>query len=158
MNLKKTILVLSLAALTIEGCKKDKASTAAPKLAFDKITLADIKEMEPKMTAEKIVGTSAAGILLKPGAVILYKTNAGNYGKLKVVSNNGSLTIDILTYKTGSSDLNKPGLKINPTGTCDLDTGISPSDTNINDFHWESINNDQNLAPQNTAIFYHYSN
>ncbi len=55
------------------------------------------------MTPKDIPFKAAGNNVLKPGAIILYKTNENNYGKLKIgsigdASSPYSLTIDVITY------------------------------------------------------------
>lgn len=172
MNLKKTILILFVGALTVAGCKKSKSVTpeVAPDpipttLSFDQLTYAKIaaQDKDGKFTSANIVATTAAaGNVLKPGAIILYKTNLGNYGKLKVVSIDANylLTIDIITYGMYDGELaNKKALTLAEFSfPCDLDAGQPTVNAEKGDFLWTTTTKPEtNLTSKNGAIFYLYS-
>ncbi|MGB4773842.1 MAG: hypothetical protein WBP45_01600 [Daejeonella sp.] len=167
MKIKQTALILLFGALIVGGCKK--SDKATPISAFDKITLTDIKAQEANFKSENIDGTTAEGQVLKNGAIIFYKTNSGNYGKLRVISIAGKnaenpdlsdlITIDMITYKTGESVINKPKLTIRGTYYCDLDIGVEEGDLQTSDFQWSRQNMTYIfISPLNGATFYKYSN
>ncbi|MGB4776680.1 MAG: hypothetical protein WBP45_15990 [Daejeonella sp.] len=172
MNLKQTILVLFVTALTIAGCKKSKSDAPdliSTTLSFDQLTYAKIAEQDKdsKFTNANIVATTAAaGNVLKPGAVILYKTNLGNYGKIKVISIDANylLTIDLITYNSNDPNnvveaAKKNGLAIGIGYYCDLDEGIKTVSSSKGDIFWnKSDQTDANLTPNTNTVFHLYSN
>ncbi len=169
MNFKKTILVLLIGSLTVGACKKSKSVTPVEsKIAFDKLTMADIVAQEAKMTTKDIPFTTAGNNIFKPGAIILYKTNENNYGKLKLISIAGVnttdpsltylLTIDVITYnKVGGTTLKQQaGLKIKRSFCCDLDQAVQIATTE--DFQWEAEASHASLINLNKLPFCVYSN
>ncbi len=161
MNFKGIVLFLLVGTLITAGCKKSS-------LKLD--SRASIIAQESKMTTATIPTFKIGGALLKAGAIILYKTNLGNYGKLKFVKiesagGNGLLTIDILTYKTnGSILIDKKGFTVVGNYYCDLDKGTTMMTNNAGaDFNWSTTSGmssllDASIISINTAKFFLYSN
>ncbi|MGB4776321.1 MAG: hypothetical protein WBP45_14190 [Daejeonella sp.] len=162
MNSKKILLILLISLIEISGCKKSE-KTVVPKLSFEDIGYADIIKQTSKLTYSDIAGATAKGNVLKPGAVIIYKTSQGYYGKLKVLSieSDKSFVIRMLTYTSdGGTKAGKQELHIDLDLWCDLDSGevMSDNDDAIADFNWRNLNDEINLVSSNNARFYRYSN
>ncbi len=158
--MKKVLFILFVGLLFLFACKKDKSE---PLKAFEDVTYADIQKLEAQFSDQKIVvSTATDGNTLEAGSVIFYKTNQGLLGKFKIVSISvqNLLTIDMVNYDagTGMESLNKPGVTIKASYTCDLDLGTEgiPS---TNDFWWFMGNTDQDrsIEPELPAKFYVYS-
>lgn len=166
MSLRKFLLILLITVIEISGCKKSE-KTAIPKLAFEDMGYADIIKQKNKLTIADIAGVTAKGNVLKPGAVIIYRTDQGNYGKLKVLSieSDKSLVIKMLTYTSdGGTKAGKPELHIDLDLRCDLDLGEVMLDNNnvTADFYWHKLNDEINFEScinvSSSASFYRYSN
>lgn len=172
MNFKKTILILFVGALTVAGCKKSKLVTPdvvpdpiPTTLSFDQLKYADIvaQDKDGKFSNVDISVTTNAGNVLKPGAILLYKTNLSNYGKLKIVSIDANylLTLDIQTYNPmGVKFPENKVLTIDASYACNLDNSekMLASDGN-SDFRWFTTNKPSTFFKSNNgAVFYRYSN
>lgn len=71
-----------------------------------------IKGLEPQMIAQNLGGFEDSPLHLKPGTVLFYKTDAGNYGKMQVLSfgrkgdNPAEFYIRYTTYNPNGTDIN----------------------------------------------------
>ncbi|MCB0647204.1 MAG: hypothetical protein KDC49_11105 [Saprospiraceae bacterium] len=159
MKFRNNLLLLCLACLVLSvSCSKEEK-------AFEDINFDDIKDKESSLLSKKIEATNSTGIILKPGTILLFKTNEGRFGKLNIVgfdeSSNYDLTIDAVVYKEDKSVLGSAnGLVIRGTWLADLDV---PKEAAFNefqtkgDFQLERINDtDSNISPSNGAMFYVY--
>lgn len=158
--MKKTLFIIAGITLLF-ACKKDPEPVALK--AFTEITLADIKLKEANMTAENIVVISANNNL-KPGAILLYKTAEGSYGKIKINSivpsvDGLKLSINLAIYdKNGLEVFNKSFLDLDAAWQYDLDTFTEGAEESTVDFIWDVSKELALLIPHNGAVFYIYSN
>ncbi len=120
-------------------------------LSFNDITIDDI--INYGLSSEDINGSNNSSNQLLQGAIILYKTNEGRYGKFIVQQYGMSLTIKWVTYNNnGSIFSNGENLTISASWTCDLDIGVQGG--NEEDFWWNHINSvERYLTPMNGALF-----
>lgn len=137
--MKKTFTFLALAALCLFACKKDDSKPETKQ--FETISFADIKAKEAMLISyEDIAVRSPAAVQLNEGAIIFYKTNLGNFGKLKVLSVNNAnyeVTVNMVTYDTeGNEIVSKDGVAIILNKYYDFDTGLETIDTTIADLSY----------------------
>lgn len=102
---------------------------------YDAITFETI--MDQTLNSEPINADDNDSNLLTPGAIVLYKTNQGRFGKLLIVEYGYNLTVQYLTYNyDGTIRTSSPDLVIQGTFAVDFDLGTSePFDSN--DIFWE---------------------
>jgi hypothetical protein len=124
---------------------------------FDRLTAADIADMDHTLTTDRIYGSD--GIEFWPGTYFVYKTNMGRYGKFKVddldTMNNNKLTITWVTYNADGSTYSKgTGLEIRGSWDCDLDKGVEGPPSGAEDFRWNmQTSTVRYLYPLNGARF-----
>jgi hypothetical protein len=108
------------------------------------------------MSSAKINGSTNTDNRLNPGAIIIYKTNAGRYGKLMVKEYGYNIYINYVTYNSSGTVYRQGNnLRIRGTWSCDLDLGVESS-TGA-DFWWEQATSTvRYLTPQNSALFLIY--
>lgn len=155
-------ITASILLITAAACKKDKTEPA--KVAYENIDRAFIMNNEAKMTAEPLLVVDKGDVIkLKPGAVVLFKTNLGNFGKLKIdmvqVPLLYALKIEATVYNADDSVLipNTEALLANGDGV-NLDT-FSRIFNDMSDFLWASPEEDglYSITPLNGAKFYVYA-
>jgi uncharacterized protein YcfL len=155
-----SLLVVALVACS--ACKKDSApdSTPVPLKTFENITYADIQTFKTDLKTDVItVSNNINSQLVKDGSIIFYKTNAGLFGKFKVVgiSAQDQLIISLVNYDNqGAVILSKNSIIIEATYFADLDLGIQVPSQNSADFFWEPGALSY-ISPKNTSSFYIYS-
>ncbi len=100
---------------------------------------------------------------LKPGTVLVYRTNAGRFGKLEVLSYDkywpvfppvlsNRIRIKMTTYDSDGSIYVSRTLYIRGTYSCDLDTGTETSSGR--DFFWaQNTSTQRDLVPMSGAVF-----
>ena len=165
MNTKKLLSVILLFFILISlnfSCTKEEEVTNKP---FSEIGFDDINAVESLLSNSPIEATNKAGFLLKPNDILLFVTNEGRFGKLKIVSydlaSNYDMRIDATVYKADKSILgNAESLLIHGTWLADLDV---PKEATIaeyptkGDFKLERVSDtDSNIEPYNGAKFYKY--
>ena len=155
-----SLLVVALVACS--ACKKDSApdSTPVPLKTFENITYADIQTFKTDFKTDLIpVSNIINSQFVKDGSIIFYKTNAGLFGKFKVVgiSPQSQLIISLVNYDNqGDVLLSKNSVVIEPSFFADLDLGIQVPSQNSADFFW-TPGGVSYVDPQGTASFYIYS-
>lgn len=120
---------------------------------FANISLSTIQTTPLLGTA--IAANNDSTNLLPEGAILFYKTNQGNYGKLKVLHYGSTLTIKFFTVaKNGALVAFSDSLSIPGTWLCDLDSSSMTGQTAGADFKWslETITL-RKLLPKNNALF-----
>ena len=145
----------------LSACKKQKSAKPS---SYDEIKNEHIKGLEASMSDKLIEVINTAGtVLLKPGDVIVYKTNMGRFGKMKIVSINSAdnykLTINAETYKAdGSIYQGKSNVEIQGTFIAELDEIVEASNNSLGDFFWNRVNTHlTNLVPEQGAKFIKYN-
>jgi hypothetical protein len=152
----KLLFIFCLSAIS---CKKDKDSVQKN---YEAITRNDIIAREASLSTNNIVVSNSSGIELKPGSVIIFKSNLGLFGKMKInsidVSQNYLLNIAAVVYNAdGSMKKQTGGLTIRGTYFADMDELVESLVLSNMDFKNERINNtDTNLKPENGAKFAKY--
>jgi hypothetical protein len=113
-------------------------SSSAVAIPFDSITQGLIST---RYIADTIIdGSNNVNNAIPTGAVVLYKTKTGRFGKLKVLSNGYNLWLKIVTYNNdGSVFAHADSVQIEGTWFCDLDSAIESS-SQLADFQWEIEN------------------
>jgi hypothetical protein len=130
--------------------------------AFDAITPEQIAAAlkAAKKPAEKIDGSDTEANQLPAGAVLVYRTNEGRHGKLKVVEHGRDLTVRWVTYeKDGTVASKGDKLTVRGTFTAELDAGkqAERTDRAKADFWWEQKDKTTRfLVPMNKAEFVVY--
>ncbi len=160
--MKKTIILLcSLILLMVSACKKQKSAKPG---SYDEIKNEHIAGLETSMSNHLIEVINTTGtVLLKPGDVIVYKTNMGRFGKMKIVSINSAdnykLTINAETYKAdGSIYQGKSNVEIQGTFIAELDEIVEASNNSLGDFFWNRVTTHlTNLVPEQGAKFLKYN-
>ena len=135
-------------------------------LGFEEIGRADIVALDASLKTELIVATNKDGFVLKPNAILLFVTNEGRYGKLKIIqydlNSNYDMTIAATVYnQDGTIKGSSPSFVIRGTWLADLDV---PNEAKFNEFRMkgdcqvERINDtDTNIISWNGAKFFHYT-
>ena len=113
-------------------------SSSAVAVPFDSITQGLIST---RYIADTIIdGSNNVNNAIPTGAVVLYKTKTGRFGKLKVLSNGYNIWLKIVTYNNdGSVFAHADSVQIEGTWFCDLDSAIESS-SQLADFQWEIEN------------------
>ena len=111
-------------------------SSSAMAVPFDSITRALISSKT--ITDSIIDGSNNVNNAIPTGAVVLYKTRTGHFGKLKVLSYGYNLWLRIVTYNSnGSVFAQADSVQIRGTFFCDLDS--AKESTPGADFQWEQV-------------------
>lgn len=162
MKKLKSIIAFAIVAIISSCSKDDVAPTPAP-TNFDEIKLADIQNRSSLMTGTKIKSSDFIGLLWQKGAVYIFKTSEGDFGKFEVVSiekeYNYGLTVNITVYNSNGTPKGGAlkGLFIRGTYACNLDL---PDDEDFglqSDFLWNRQTEfDTYLVPSNGAVFLKY--
>lgn len=165
-DIMKKIIYLSFLWLAVfaNACKKDNPAT---KLAYEDLDgdhIISILNNDTKLSEDKIdILGSGDRVLLKPGSIILFKTNSGYYGKMKLgdvsdIPNKYFLDLDIEYYS--NSWLSSPPyslLNLQGSYSVDLDGAKIIADDS-SDFQWASVNDAGfSIVPKNGAKFYLYA-
>ncbi len=123
---------------------------------FDKITYEDIKEAFDNGDLP-LNGMPINIFLLMKKKILLYQTNSGNLGKLKVIGINDTFSFDYMTFNNDGTTLAEgKGVNVG-SGYYDLDA--SPSQQGViagsEDFNWsnDEISMKKALFPMNVANF-----
>lgn len=155
--MKNRLFLIAIGLITLLGCKKDKVP------AFDQVTYAKISILESQFTTGAINVADASGDLLKPGAIILYKTTGGSLGKMILKASVSAhperkLVFDLVNYdNTGKVLFSKQGVTLPLGQVCDLDTGTSIGSGLDMSLYWVDANPAFAINVQNSATFYVYS-
>lgn len=151
-----SIIVVAL-LFSLGACKKDKP------ISYGNMDMSAIKKQESKFKDTPITAIDAdAKVVLKEGAVIIFKTNTGNYGKLQVVSveqNQLTFNLKVFNAADGSELASKVSAVITQSNWWDLDTGTA-SINNESDLDYNNPVNSNSVAllPLAGATFMLYSN
>ncbi len=122
---------------------------------YAEITYCVVQNNEDLMSADTILAIDDLGnLLLNPGDVLIYKTNAGRFGKMQITdidaADNYALTFKATTYAL-NGDVYKESAAVVIPGTydCDLDEFIYGDD-----FWWERVDTYlTKLAPGENVAF-----
>ena len=166
--MKKLQVFIALVLVTIiSSCSKDETATpiAAP-TNFDEIKMSHIQAKNSLMTNATLKASDATGIKWENGTVVIFKTNAGLYGKFEVKaiipsSSNYALTIKVVLFNAdGTIKSTTNSIIVRGTYKCDLDVPVEVSaNTELqSDFEWARPGQfDTFLVPRNGAIFLKYT-
>lgn len=123
----KQILFVAIILLAFSACKKEKVKNEPePPVAFGVLTKADIQKKEASMSLDAMIISNDNGLLWSIGKRLIFKTNAGRYGKMEVIAikpaKNYQLTILATVFnEDGTVHKQTTGLEIEGTFYCDLD-------------------------------------
>lgn len=118
--------------------------------SFDGIGYADIAAAT--LSADRIDASDGVTNQLTPGAIVLYQTNEGRYGKLQVLEYGYNLRIQWHTFRPNETRHSSGELVIQGTFGCDLDAGREV--TASPDFWWAMVTaTERYLEPANGARF-----
>ena len=158
----KSIIALSL-IFAITGCSSDddKGTTETVK-TFEELTQADIEALESTMSDAILNASNDTGVLWENGKVLLYKTNLGRFGKMKVLnidpSDNYKLTIEVVTYATDGMIYSSDTIfEVPGTWVPDLDEIVLDGADDDQDFHWSRFSTTTRIAPRNGFVFVEYN-
>lgn len=158
--LLKPILILPILLLLIVfSCKDKEEFSYSPEGIFEKISRQDIFLRANSLSRNEIVGTDLDGFALKIYDVILYRTNTGRYGKMKILNfekETRKLTIKAITYDSDGTVYNKTeALEIGGSRSCNLD--FMSADVLESDFSWYQTDPANTLfRPAGSAAFVLY--
>ncbi|MCK5137732.1 MAG: hypothetical protein KAR19_18245 [Bacteroidales bacterium] len=132
------------------------SGSAFPKLPFDDIHLYHILSVQ--LSTASIDGSDNLNRKILVGTIILFRTNEGRYGKLRIQEIDYNLTLNWVTYNIdGTVHTSGENLIIHGTWSADLDEGLETNWTDSNDFWWEMVTSEERyLTPRNGAEFYLY--
>lgn len=163
--MKKLVLILVLAVLGLNACKKD---TPVIVSAFDKVSYADIKAKEGTgdLTTASIVAQDGNAVYkLNNGAIIVYKTNVGAYGKLLIVDNGSgnaahALIFNMVNFKADGSVLfEKKNAQVELGNFFDLDQGVQYLNDSNQSFSYSSLaDKSKSIYPELATAMYLYAN
>jgi hypothetical protein len=111
--MKKLILFLVCqCCFVLSLCgQSNEASVPNSEVYYD-VNLQKVKSTEQQMNAQKLGGLSDSPLHLKKGDIIFFKTNAGNYGKLQLMSfsspngsKNAELNVRYVVYRSSGGQL-----------------------------------------------------
>jgi hypothetical protein len=165
-KMKKLQVFIALALVAIiSSCSKDETATpiAAP-TNFDEIKMSNIQAKNSLMTNTTVKASDATGIKWENGTVLIFKTNAGLYGKFEVKaiipsSSNYALTIKVVLFNAnGSIKSTTNSIVIRGTFYSDLDIPNEAASIMQSDFYWDRpAQFDTFLVPENGAVFLKYT-
>ncbi len=140
--------------IVLHAQDKKEAEAPIPYIAYDDVTLNDIKNVQLIVSPSIYLGQSAEKILY-------YRTNEGRYGKMEHVGNNAQQSIFIrwTTYNPDGSTYSggQANLEVPQNEGCDLDQGIIK--TEGSEFVWNYRVGSRyspggnELKPRNGAVF-----
>ena len=159
----KSIIALLL-IFVITGCSSDddKGTTETVK-TFEELTQTDIEALESTMSDAILNASNDTGVLWENGKVLLYKTNLGRFGKMKVLnidpSDNYKLTIEVVTYATdGMIYSSDTFFEVPGTFVVDMDEIVLTSDPDNSDFWWNRAGGDlTRMETRNDFVFVEYN-
>ena len=161
-TLKTILLAFTFLGIAI-GCSSDDDSSTPPAgPTFEQLTQADIEALESRMSDAILNASNDTGVLWETGKILLYKTNEGRFGKLKVLnidpSDNYRLTIEVVTYATDGLIYNSASFfEVPGTFVADLDEIVLSPAEDDEDFWWRRIDETlTRMTPRNTFIFVEY--
>jgi len=128
------------------------AGSVAPLSIFATLTPGDIAAASGTLGERAISGSDDASEL-PPGAILLYRTNEGRYGKLEIIESGYNLAIRFVTYaSSGTIVASSDRLVVSGTYLADLDSGsITTASADLQWSQWsESV---RSLDPVNGARF-----
>ena len=108
------------------------------------------------MSTSSINGSANSLNRLAPGSIIVYRTNAGLYGKMMVMQYGFNLKLKWVTYRvSGAVYSSGSSLVIRGTWCGNLDNGTETSYSNTgSDFFWEQVSSvTRYLVPRNGAVY-----
>ncbi|HEX2607689.1 MAG TPA: hypothetical protein VHK91_09935 [Flavisolibacter sp.] len=131
-------------------------------LTYDAIGFNDIQALQTSFSNTANLAWTPAGVNLVPGSVLLYKTELGNLGKLKIAGvSDTQVTFDCITYKADGSILfQKSGGTITVASGLgayfNLDSGL-PNSSNV-DFYVDkaAYSTFTTIAPINGGSLFWY--
>ncbi len=135
-------IMLGLSIFFFGSCKGD---DPAPVKTFADFTLADIVAQQANITAELITYDNQSLTNFKAGSILFFKTTAGNYGKMEVLSvdANFNLKLNLVVYNAqdGTVLLQKSAITLaNSNSVFNLDDANMPAvDTSDADFGWMTL-------------------
>ena len=108
--------------------------------AFEAISFASIKSAP--LAANQIMASDDSTNLVPVGTMLVYQTNQGRYGKMRIVSmghyaDGNNLTVKWKTYSSDGSVYSAgDSLVIDGTWFGDLDSGVMTNNSSLSDFKW----------------------
>lgn len=124
---------------------------------FNSITLSQIANTS--LNGAEINGNDNADNQLNKGAIILFRTNLGRYGKFIVQDYRYNLTLNWVTYNSDGSIYNSgENFVVQGTWSVDLDEGLLGGFNNDVDFFWnQQTDIERKILPMNDALFAVYT-
>lgn len=163
--MKNHILLMGFALILLSSCKGD--DPPQPQLSsFEQLNYTAIEAQKGEMTATQITVMNASSqYVLKNGAIIVYKTKVGSFGKLLIVDNGSvnqsdKLVIDMVNYNPdGSVLLSKKGVQVVVNYNFDLDAGTQTLADADQSFAFMKLGDGSKIiSPELGAIFKIVSN
>ena len=157
LNKVPSAAILLTLLVGLVSCQKEELRSG---LSFEEIHLPDIQARKGQLSDENILATDSTGLVLEICEILLYRTNSGRYGKMKILSidpaDNYRLTVQAVTYQNDGTIFSEAeSLEIRGTYTGDLDGMLESGPQN--DFHWRRENDTEtSLDPRGSAVFAHY--
>lgn len=159
--INKTIALLVL--LILVSCNSDDDGETIETLkTFDQLTKNDIEALETTMSDADLNAANETGVLWENGKILLYKTNEGRFGKMKVlnidIEDNYKLTIEVVTFATDGLVYNSNSFfEVPGTWVPDLDEIVLDGADHDQDFHWSRFSTTTRIAPRNGFVFVEYN-
>lgn len=158
--MKHYVMLLGIALLSLGACKKDKKTESVK--TFADYTQKDISDQLNNITSETITYDAPAGTNFKVGSIIFFKTNANNYGKMKVVSVSpqSDLVVDMVVFDANGGKLVNQTNKtfvLTLNVAYELDSALIPEELSQDaDFAWGTAAGLKSLVFINGAKAYLY--
>jgi hypothetical protein len=140
--MKHLILILTLTLVGLGACKKDKPTAVK---TFADYSLGDIVAQQANISAELVTYDHQSLTNFKAGSILFFKTTAGNYGKMEVLSvdANLNLKLNLVVYNSqdGTVLLQKSAITLGiANNVFDLDDPNMPAViTTDADFGWMTV-------------------
>lgn len=153
----KTLINLSaLLMLSFVACKKDPVVTP---VNFAGITRQTIVDNTAKINQDFIFYNAPTGDNFKAGSIIFFKTSAGNFGKMEVVSvsaNLSELVINVVVYDALNAKIaEKSNFKMLVDKGFDFDDPLIPEGISQDtDFAWYSASGSFGIGSYSPAALY----
>jgi hypothetical protein len=163
VSLRKLAVVTAVAAVTLASVGALARAGGSPPLPrnalFPAITPRNVEEVRNRLN-----GSTNGRNQIPVGAVLAYKTSAGNFGKLEIVGRRSwrripayDLYVTLVTYgRDGSVLVPRNDFRIRGTWLYDLDTGkeVSTTKSRAADLWWEIVGGGQDYVVfENGATF-----
>jgi hypothetical protein len=134
-------VLVACSALTLAPLSSLAAGLGTPQLAANQ-TFKSINQSNIESVRNEINGSANEQNLIPTGTVLVYKTSAGNLGKMQILKYGYNLRFRFITYRRdGGILVRRDNALVKGTYLYDLDRGRSPNGGTTADLFWEQADN-----------------